>query len=476
MLAIWVTTAACGAPTPREARAAWLQSTLTDDNRDLLWRSPKLVAQKYVKMRSTPYNFLRGTVLQWIRDLTQPGAVDLHTQFGSPETARVLIDGDPHPENLGSFLPADGTPSVELNDFDAARYGPYWADLWRMAQGFEVLARGARQTADEATIETIVRACALGYSYELAALSTGADPLRVVPSAGYGAIVDDLLRRARRSGDAQDALRDYTELQAGVRRLRRGELEAQVTPGLIEAELRDVDDETRAMLTQAIARYRSTLVDPALTSEDALTIKDVAQQLGSGVSSFALLRYYVLVEGPSLSQDDDWILEAKEIRDPASFPALPILPSRRHTSNAERVVTAQRSLQFSPDADPLLGFADSGGFSLRIRHRTPYQKGISSDRIWEKLSEGDFTAEDVRVLAQLSGRLLARSHAQAPLAHGAPALPALSSAVGDNEDAFATEVYEVGHRYTQQLLEDYTLFVELLDSEGPLLGYRDPLP
>ncbi|MCA9552706.1 MAG: hypothetical protein KC933_21915, partial [Myxococcales bacterium] len=59
--------AGCGANA--EHRAAWLQATLTDDNRDLLYRSPDLVAGKYAKMALGPYPYMRGTALQWMRDL-----------------------------------------------------------------------------------------------------------------------------------------------------------------------------------------------------------------------------------------------------------------------------------------------------------------------------------------------------------------------------------------------------------------------
>ncbi len=471
-----LTMTGCGAPTDDEARASWLQSTLTDDNRDLLWRAPELVAGKYVKMSQDPYAFLRGTVLQWVRDLAQPSGLDLRTRFGNADASRVLLDGDPHPENFGSFLPADGEITVELNDFDAARYGPYWADLWRLAQGFEVIARRAPTAWNDTTVATVVRAVALGYHTELVELEAGQAPLRVAYRAGHGAIVDDLMRQALRDGGIQEELLEYTRVQDGARRLFRGEIEPMPAPGLIGEVVVDVDTDTRDLVERFVAEYAGTLVSTATTSAGALAVKDVARQIGSGVSSFALYRYYVLVEGPTEGLDDDWLLEAKEIRDPASFPGLAIFPSRRYTSNAERVVRAQRSLQLVDDADPLLGFASSGGFSLRVRHRTKNQKRIDHARLWEELEAGDIDVEDVRALAELCGRLLARSHGKAPLSNGAPALPALRAAVGDDPAAFADEVEGVSGLYTARILADYDLFLALLEVEGPLLGFRTSLP
>jgi hypothetical protein len=71
--ALAAATAGCGAAA--DPRAAWLQGTLTDDNRDLLYRDPSLVQGKYAKMALGPYPFFRGTALQWMRDLSDPGPV-----------------------------------------------------------------------------------------------------------------------------------------------------------------------------------------------------------------------------------------------------------------------------------------------------------------------------------------------------------------------------------------------------------------
>ena len=83
-----------------------------------------------------------------------PGGERPTTAFGDPASSRVLLVGDPHPENIGTFRAADGTILVEWNDFDAAGYGPYEADVRRLATAMvvaagddtlDLLARGRRR-------------------------------------------------------------------------------------------------------------------------------------------------------------------------------------------------------------------------------------------------------------------------------------------------------------------------------------------
>ncbi|MCX5745298.1 MAG: DUF2252 family protein, partial [Proteobacteria bacterium] len=147
----------------RDARDAFVLGTLADDNAMWARREPELVRQKLVKMQRDPYTWLRGTAAVYWRDATTPGD-RLTTAFGDPASSRVLLVGDPHPENIGSFRAPDGELAIEFNDFDAAGYGPYTLDVRRLAAGMIVA------TAGDAAI---AREVARGYAAEIAALARG---------------------------------------------------------------------------------------------------------------------------------------------------------------------------------------------------------------------------------------------------------------------------------------------------------------
>ncbi|MCA9560007.1 MAG: DUF2252 family protein, partial [Myxococcales bacterium] len=209
-------------------RRAWLQSLLVQDNRPLLEREPALTAGKFRKMGARPYDFLRGSLAVYLADAARPDAMP--TRFGSAAASRVLVLGDPHPENLGAFRRGDGRMSLEFNDFDGATFGPYHLDVRRLAVGFVVA--GLQAGLDDDAARALAGAVAEGYVLEIDRLGRGLAPLRVRRGVGFGHIVDDLLRRAERDGDAREHLDDYTRVKGGQRRLRRGEVEAPPMPGV----------------------------------------------------------------------------------------------------------------------------------------------------------------------------------------------------------------------------------------------------
>ncbi len=449
-------------------RRAWLQSLLVQDNQILLERERALTAGKFRKMSSRPYDFLRGALVVYLADAARPDAVP--TRFGTAAASRVLVLGDPHPENLGAFRRGDSRIALEFNDFDGATFGPYHLDVRRLAVGFVVA--GLQMGLDDDAIWGLAGAVAEGYTLEIERLGRGLAPVRVRGGVGFGRVVDDLLRRAERDGDARAHLADYTRLEDGVRRLKRGEIEASPMPGVVADALEAVDADTARMVRRALARYAETLHAKHRPAPGALRPKDIARRLGAGVASYPRLRYYVLVEGATGALDDDLLLELKEVGDPARFPGYVLPASRPFVDNGERAVRSQRAFQEVADADPWLGWAAVGPLTFRVRHRTRYQRGLSLDRLTEKVGEGEWTAEDVADLARVAGRLLARGHALAPTADGGRGLGAIRGALGAGGDGFVDETVGFARSYAARVLDDHLTFAALLDEEGPWLGHR----
>lgn len=132
---LWFVVALAGACSEAlDERSAWLLSSMFQTDRVLLARDPGPVAQKYALMRTDPYAFLRGTADLFARDVTTPWpGLSPVTRFGSAASALVPLVGDPHVENVGSYLAAKGKLVLDWNDFDTACYGPYHVDVWRLA-------------------------------------------------------------------------------------------------------------------------------------------------------------------------------------------------------------------------------------------------------------------------------------------------------------------------------------------------------
>ncbi len=457
------------------ARRAWLQNTLIEDNRDFLDRDPLATAAKWEKMASDLYFYFRGTSSVFVADLQNPAhGGGWATEFGTAAAAQVATLADPHPENLGTFRWADGTMSVEYNDFDGALYGPYYFGVRRLATGFGVLARRSAEldSDDEAGL---AEAVAQGYVDEILALSANEAPTVLRAGQDNGVIIDDLLRRARRDGDAHQNFTRYTRVVDGRRQMILGDLEPP-RGAVLTRRMEPLSDEEKRLLTSLLEEYPDTLVDAESLGAQRLYFLDGARRFGAGVSSYPGLRYYLLVaddpDAVNAPVEELLLLEFKELRDPTGVGGLELWPPRPFKHNAERLVTLRRAFHEVPDTDPWLGWAAEGSVGFRVRHLTRYQRNISVDRITEKIADRDWEAADLTRLAYEAGRILARGHARSPTSSGEAGLDAIHAAVHDDPESFVEETRAFTVEYIDRYVADYGLFIELLEQHGPLLGYR----
>jgi hypothetical protein len=436
---------ACAAiePATREQRVI---DALADDNYVWALREPELVALKLRKMQRGPYEWLRGTAALYWQDLTEPGP-RAATAFGDPASSRVLLLGDPHVENAGTFRAADGAMLVDWNDFDATGYGPFTADLRRLAASVIVVARlGAPD--DAALADELARRVASGYAGEIERLASGAE----AGAMGFGAspLFDDELAKAATRGDTRDALAEVAPIVEDHRELALGDLEPVAEDGVIEDRIERVSPAQAVWIDAAVATWRRGLLDPT-----AATIKLRARRLGAGVSSYALYRFVAVLEGATAALDDDLVIELKETREGIVVHGVPQLAVGAWSSPAERAVQTQRRLQARTDADPLLGAADLGGLTLKVRDREAYQRGIDADDLVE-LAAGDAEDRDeLRELARLYGSMLARAHGCAATSDGLVGWSVIAPVIAGRAEALADEIAWLALADAEQLIADH---------------------
>jgi uncharacterized protein (DUF2252 family) len=88
---------------------------------------PEHLADKYAKMAADRYDFYRGSAPLFYADVATLGDRVATSFVDDPETAAIVLFGDPHPENLGTSSAGGVTPAalgLEVTDLDASRYGP----------------------------------------------------------------------------------------------------------------------------------------------------------------------------------------------------------------------------------------------------------------------------------------------------------------------------------------------------------------
>jgi hypothetical protein len=141
----------------------------------------------------------------------------------------VLLVGDPHPENVGTFRTEDGRLVLAFNDFDACTWGPFTGDLQRLILAWQLAWLQAAPDTAGAYVADLVIVILDAYTARMSERAN--DSSNRVYDAEYvdGAIALDLFERAARDGDAQEALNEYAPRVGESRSLVRGDIEERAT-------------------------------------------------------------------------------------------------------------------------------------------------------------------------------------------------------------------------------------------------------
>jgi uncharacterized protein (DUF2252 family) len=449
-----------GCASPDAGRRAWLVEQLLRDNAVWWSRDPALFEVKLAAMAADPYDYMRGTAGVFLRDQARAGTDRQATAFlryaGAGE---LMLVGDPHPENLGSFLPSDGAADpaaslrLDVSDLDGASFGPWLWDARRAALGLLALVDGA-VGCEAGACGAAVEALARGYADAVGRAGRGEAALDLTASGPHGPWLADWF---------EDIVEDGLERKAYGKDVEGGLL--------VRDEGLDEDGDGTLALSpseqvQAAALSRAWLE----AAPRGARVLDVARRYGKGVASLPAVRYTFLVDGGSDGPDDDQLLSVREVVDPPAVPGLVRPVDGLFADGVSRVRQASRWLWAHPDADPwLLGLSD-GIQAFKVQAADDWNEGIDHDKLREDLAEGKATPGDVEEIGALLGGLLAEAHLRAPTASGRPALEALAAEVEGRGDTLAHELRAGAERDLGTLLADHALFQEALGIWGPSLG------
>lgn len=381
--------AACGAlaglaASPAEAQPASRAQEVFDRTRAL---APADRAEKLAKLRSSPFVFFRGTAFLGWRDLASDPRLG---RFGGVPATQTWITGDLHPENFGTFGLPGGGVSYGLNDFDEALVADYQLDLWRLATGVELAGRelGASSKARRKALERLAEA----YLDALARCAGPGNQREQDPALSEGVLQGEL-----------DRFRDEVAADESRKALLKEWTRKVASQRVLDLRLDDLepaDPSELLALRQGLRGY----VRRAPQAARYFQIKSVARRIQAGTGSLGSARFYVLVEGPSVDDDDDLILDLKAQPRPAGLDHLD-LPTRaalaaRFPSRAAQVAAAGRALLGPQRSDPYLGWAQLGVESYSVSQRSPFKGSFS------------LTKGALKSASQQWGSLLGYAHAR----------------------------------------------------------------
>lgn len=302
-------------------------------------RNPKLILQKYKKMREDRYAFFRSTAHLFFQDIPKNSFL-----FKSPKS---WICGDLHLENYGSYLGANGRPYFNINDFDEALLGPCLLDVARMLCSIHLASGSLKINENEAEKLAVVF------------LDTYFKKLR----EGY---IQDL--------EKDNATGIIKKLLQTVKKRKKSVFITERTTVVHTKKVLKIDNKHTAVLAaevkieieKALRLWAAKSTRPAF-----FTVLDSAFRI-AGISSLGLHRYIVLIKGDKAS-GGNCLLDLKETRIPCAKKYVKV-KQPQWQAQADRIVEVQKRIQANPPA--LLNSIDIKGVNFVIKELQP-----SADKI-----------------------------------------------------------------------------------------------
>jgi len=434
-------------PVSTDERAQWVRDEVTRVNADLAAADR---AEKFAAMAESPARFFRATNHLFWADLA---ADDRLARYGRDDT-RSFILGDLHADNVGALTDDEGRVIYDLDDVDDAFIADYQLDLWRMAVSIALV--GRENGVDGQSVADAVAGFAGGYlTGARAFVGNGDEDDAVVDSSNAFGILDEFLADAEEETRA-DLLADLTVVVDGARQLDtdRDDLDPPA-PDLADA------------LVAAMPAYGETLSGQLPFDPDYFAVKSIARRLHAGLSSLGRPRYLVLIEGPSDADDDDVVLEAKNIPAPTPYGFVSDDERARYdasfANHAERALQAARAL--GAHVDDHLGWMALPDGDFLVRERTPAEDTLDTADLDSPTRLGK--------LAEQWGAIAAAAHARGdddfrPDLVAGSLEAAVDRAVGGDDDGFAALILEVAEGYADQVAIDFESFLPLADDVVPL--------
>jgi uncharacterized protein (DUF2252 family) len=394
-------------------------------------RVPQLRPERYKRMMTDPFAFLRGAAAVMASDLArQPMA-------GVP----VQACGDCHLMNFGAFNSPEDNILFDINDFDETLPGvDFTVDVKRLSASVAVAATAANMSDKRA--RSLAAGTVTAYREHMFGLM-GLSPLEIwhsridleeqlkqMESAELRSNLSTLIRRAQLRGLDKDD--NFPHLVA------HGEPKIADKPPAIFHIAPKTFGARKIDFARGFASYRETLTPDRSVLLDRYELKDVAFK-AVGVGSVGT----ICVVGLFLSGDGDPLfLQVKQ----AQRSVLERLSRKLayRGPQGKRVVEGQRMMQAASDI--FLGWTSDKalGIDFYVRILKNRRLGAVSDLAEQKaLSE----------YARLCGRTLARSHARS----GDPAV--MAGYMGKNE-AFDDALASFAMAYAEQTVEDHAALVK----------------
>lgn len=387
-------------PTP-EKRCAYVAKTFEGQNQGF---DREFLRDKYQVQSEDPNVFYRATALLFWQDFgtgmwgeNQNKSIvlddlvllkDATYRDGtpmSPMSAWTWITGDQHLSNFGAWRNRAKEVVFSVNDFDEAAIHDFHIDVIRVA--VSIASHGFTNGLSLDQIKGSLKGFA--YMYVKTVINyVGNDRALVyeLTSETSTGVLRDFLEDVEKKKSKTAQIEKFTDHTSNGRRFTRDDKTRLVD---VPAE---IDDKIRAAFTST--KYGASMMKMGWEvrgwDDDFFTIVDIARRLGSGVGSFGVDRFYVLLKGKDDLLDEDIAVDDSHVILDVKYEPISAVSRTldedtsawyvdMFQSEADRVAQAQVAL--TSYTDPYVGYIYIDGDSYNVRQRSPYKDSFDIDGI-----------------------------------------------------------------------------------------------
>jgi uncharacterized protein (DUF2252 family) len=458
-------------PEPAANRCKWVVDLFTERDAG---KTHKELREQYAA-QSTDFNvFYRATAHifwldfaagNWSRDCL--ANIEHPTLYDGtplePKSMWTWVTGDQHLSNFGAWHNRHGDLVFSVNDFDEAAIYDFHVDVIRIAVSIcnhafaNALSASEIKDALQAFTDTYINTviCYVGGDREIL--------YEITPWTATGVLREYLLD-LEINNSANKQLAHFTEVDSGgARRFsKNNETRLVALNPKLEGKIRDAFTQDHYGATMMKMGWHVHVWD-----DDYFRVLDVAARVGSGIGSYGVDRYYVLLNGEDrlLRHDGEdgkaVILDIKFEPTPAVSQVLDEEDAAWYNilfaNEAARAVEAQRRL--TSYTDPFTGWIILDGEPLVVRQRSPWK---DSPDLSQLTSPKDF----IEFMEQIAVAT-ATSHTRGTVGKSPGQFKhVIKSILGNksNRKKWGKEVRKIAQNYHEQVILDFRCFKEFVDS------------
>ena len=379
-----------------------------------------------------------------------------------PKSTWTWITGDQHLSNFGAWRNRHRDVVFSVNDFDEAAVYDFQVDVLRIA--VSVCSHAYTNGLKKVEIDNVLRAFTDTYVETLIGYVGGDKELlyELTPETASGQL-QSYLDTLRDDKSTAEQLEKFTELNGdGERQFIHND----------KTRLVAVDDATLQKIRDQFTadNFGSTMMKVGWHvrnwDDDFFEVLDVAARLGSGVGSYGVDRYYILLRGTDDSLEDGTdgnavILDVKYEPPGAVTRILSEADAAWYNTmfinDAHRAVEAQRRL--TSYVDPFTGWVVLDGKPFVVRQRSPWKGSFDLSTLT--------ASDDFIDFMEQTAVATATSHARGTLSKSPGQFKhVISSALRHWADrvAWGDAISDVAHEYREQVLQDFQCFKEFVEA------------